>query len=660
MSYRNLTHTEISDLKNQGCTASSWENIFVKNGFSVNNICNTRFEGNIKLGAFNQNIELEKGISKPAGLKTSYIKDCEIGDNPYISNVGSLINYRVEDQVIIENVGTVAVTEESTFGNGIEIAVLNEAGGRELPVFDQLSAQIAYLIVFYRHDKVLIEKLSAIIDVYVENKKSAKGIIGKKSRIANTSSVRNVAIGSYATISGASNLENGTIASCRKAPTKIGANVSARDFIILTGSEIDTGAIIVSSFIGQGVRIGKQFSAENCAFFSNCEGFHGEAVSVLAGPYTVTHHKSTLLIAGMFSFFNAGSGSNQSNHMYKLGPVHQGIVERGSKTGSFSYMLWPCRVGAYSVVMDKHSGNFDTSKLPFSYITIENGRSVITPAMNLFTVGTSRDIVKWPKRDRRTDPEKLDIINYEFLNPYIVGRIINGIKLLKELHDSTSKKQEYVMHKGININRLMLNTSRRYYEIAVHVYIGNLIIDKLTKVSEFSSIEDIQNTFKSPSDIVNVKWVDMLGMVCSENLLNSFISSVKSGEIFSVEGLHKKLKSIQNNYETGNFEWGIKLAQEYLQIDFAHISKNDLINIVTEWKTNSLKMNNMIRKDAEKEFDQNSRMGFGIDGDDKVIQDDFDAIRGTFETNPFVETLNRKSLEIEAKYNLIISQLEKL
>ena len=27
---------------------------------------------------------------------------------------------------------------------------------------------------------------------------------------------------------------------------------------------------------------------------------------MMAGPYTVTHHKSSLLIAGMYSFFNAG------------------------------------------------------------------------------------------------------------------------------------------------------------------------------------------------------------------------------------------------------------------------------------------------------------------------------------------------------------------
>lgn len=87
-----------------------------------------------------------------------------------------------------------------------------------------------------------------------------------------------------------------------------------------------------------------------------------------AGPFTVTHHKSTLLIAGMFSFMNAGSGSNQSNHMYKLGPIHQGALERGAKTTSDSYILWPARIGAFSLVMGRHVNHPDTSDLPFSYL----------------------------------------------------------------------------------------------------------------------------------------------------------------------------------------------------------------------------------------------------------------------------------------------------
>ncbi len=660
MSYRKLSNNEITALQRQGCLSLNWGDILVKDGFSTHTIINTQFEGKVKLGFFNGKVELEPGISKPAGIRNSYIENCKIGDNSYISNVRNLINYNIAKGAAIENVGTIIVSGESTFGNGFEIEVLNEGGGRELPIFDKLSSQIAYLMVIYRHDKKLIEKLHAIIDAYVESKKSAVGKIGKNAVILNTTSLRNVAVGDYAVISGASNLENGTVGSCKESPTKIGDSVVAKNFIVLSGSTIDNGAIINSTFIGQGVQIGNQFSAEGSAFFANCEGFHGEACSVFAGPYTVTHHKSSLLIAGMFSFYNAGSGSNQSNHMYKLGPVHQGTVERGSKTGSLSYMLWPCRMGAYSVLMGKHSGNFDTTELPFSYITLEGGKSVITPAMNLFTVGTARDIVKWAKRDRRKGPEKLDLINFDFLSPYVVGKILDGIKLLNQLHANVSKKQEYVTHKGIHINRLMLRTSRRYYETAISVYFGRLIIARLKNTPDLSSIENIQNELKPATGEVGLKWVDILGMVSSENAINLLAADIKSNKISAVNELHKGLKSIFENYETEAYAWGTKQMKNYLGIDVSKITKSELIKIVTNWKINSLKMNTMILKDGEKEFDQNSKLGFGNDGD-KAIQDaDFEAIRGTYETNPFIVALQEESAKIESDFETLINQLGKL
>lgn len=660
MGYRKLSINEITALQRQGCLSLNWADIQVKDGFSTNTIINTQFEGKVKLGSFNGKVKLEPGISKPAGIKNCYIENCNIGDNSYISNVRNLINYNIANGAAIENVGTIIVNDESTFGNGFDIEVLNEGGGRELPIFDKLSSQIAYLMVIYRHDKKLIEKLSAIINSYVESKKSTVGEIGENAIILNTTSLRNVAVGDYAVISGASNLENGTIGSCKEAPTKIGDSVVAKNFIVLSGSTIDNGAIINSSFIGQGVQIGNQFSAEGSAFFANCECFHGEACSVFAGPYTVTHHKSSLLIAGMFSFYNAGSGSNQSNHMYKLGPVHQGTVERGSKTGSLSYLLWPCRMGAYSVLMGKHGGNFDTTELPFSYITLENGKSVITPAMNLFTVGTARDIVKWEKRDRRKDPEKLDLINFDFLSPYIVGKIFDGVNLLNKLHANVSKKQEYITHKGIHINRLMLRTSRRYYETAISVYFGRLIMNRLKDIPDFTSIRNIQNALKPNVDEVGLKWVDLFGMISSKNAVNSLSDNIKSGKISSIYELQNELKSISENYETEAYSWGIEQMNNYLNIDVSKISKNELIKIITDWKINSLKMNTMILKDSEKEFDQNSKLGFGNDGDEAVMEADFEAIRGTHETNSFVIGLKKESMEIESHFENLINQLGKL
>ena len=56
--------------------------------------------------------------------------------------------------------------------------------------------------------------------------------------------------------------------------------------------------------------------------------------------------------------------------MYKLGPIHQGTLERGAKTTSDSYILWPARVGAFSLVMGRHVNHADTSNLPFSYLNL--------------------------------------------------------------------------------------------------------------------------------------------------------------------------------------------------------------------------------------------------------------------------------------------------
>ena len=73
---------------------------------------------------------------------------------------------------------------------------------------------------------------------------------------------------------------------------------------------------------------------------------------------------------------NAGSGSNQSNHMYKLGPIHQGIVERGGKTTSNSYILWPAQIGAFSLIMGRHYNNADTSDMPFSYLIEDKNETI--------------------------------------------------------------------------------------------------------------------------------------------------------------------------------------------------------------------------------------------------------------------------------------------
>ena len=657
--YRCLSDKEIEILELRGCSADTWNTVEVKDTFLPERLRNVRFSGKIRLGENNGKTDFNGTLFKPSGIFNCDIRNCIVGDNVYLSNIGTLANYTIDDDVFIENVGVLVVSGMSTFGNGHEIEILNEGGGRELPVFDRLSAQVAYLLVMYRHNRKFSDTLKSIIDRYVRTRASEIGTIGKGSKIRDVKTIHNVRIGVFAHIRGASLLEDGTVGSNQLAPVFIGEDVSASRFIVLSGSVIKDGAIISSTFVGQGVQIGRQFSAENSAFFANCEAFHSEACSIFAGPYTVTHHRSTLLIAGLFSFYNAGSGTNQSNHMYKLGPVHQGIVERGAKTGSFSYMLWPCRVGPFSVVMDKHAGNFDTTDLPFSYISVEDGKSVLTPAMNLFTVGTARDSRKWPARDRREDTEKLDLIHFDILSPFTAQKILNGIKLLERLHADTPKSREFVSYKGVFINRLMLRTSKRYYELALMVYLTGQLVKRL-ETAEFKSLDEIEKILQPRFTPEQKKWVDLAGMFAEKKSVEYLMDSVVSGEITTLDILVPRLQAIYEEYGEKSWSWCLATLKEWKDFDLESLSIPLLLEVLEEWKNNSLKLNNMILKDAEKEFDQLSRIGFGNDGDGKEQLDDFENIRGKYESNSFVLGLKKESEKTESLYSQLSGRLKEL
>jgi len=367
--FRQLYSEEIARLTEQGCSCTDWSKVEVAEGFDPVKVKTTHFCGNIKLGIFEKEVSFFGGVRKPAGISNATIHNCTIGNNVYINQVRNYIaNYTIEDDVVIDNIDMLAVEGESSFGNGTEVAVVNESGGREIPIYDNLSAHTAYIIAFYRHLPEVIEKLRKMIADYTTSVTSSMGLVAKGAQLINCRIIKNLKVGPLSIIEGVNRLENGSINSCPDDPVYIGPGVFAEDFICCSGSKVTDGTIIIKCFVGQGTELAKQYSAENSVFFANCGGFHGEACAIFAGPYTVTHHKSTLLIAGLFSFLNAGSGTNQSNHMYKLGPVHQGVVERGSKTASDSYMLWPAKVGAFTVVMGRHYRNSDTSDLPFSYL----------------------------------------------------------------------------------------------------------------------------------------------------------------------------------------------------------------------------------------------------------------------------------------------------
>ncbi len=660
MEYRALTQEEQKQLTAQGCTAKVWTDIEVKNGFDPQYVRDVQFSGRIRMGVFEREFDLPGGLSVHSGISHAKLHNCEIGDNVHLYNIHNYIaNYRIGANTCIENVNAILVDGESTFGNGVRVPVMNEGGGREIPIFDHLSASLAYVMTLYRHRPQLIRILDQMIDDYAEAHTSNMGEIGEDVRILNCGSIKNVRIGDCTQLTGVSRLKNGSINSNCFAPVKLGSGVKCTDFIIASGVEIGDSTLVDKCFVGQGCIFDKHYSAGESLFFSNCQGMHGEACAIFAGPYTVTHHKSTLLIAGMFSFLNAGSGSNQSNHMYKLGPIHQGVAERGAKTTSDSYLLWPSKIGAFSLVMGRHTNHADTSELPFSYLIENQSESFLVPGANLRTVGTIRDAQKWPKRDNRTDPDKLDFINFNLLSPYTVQKMWRGREVLTELQELSGENTELYGYHNCKIRNSSLRHGKELYSLGITKFLGNSLISRIDK-ADFRSLADLRTALLPDTPTGAGDWVDLAGLIAPRTEVSRLMNDIEAGGM-TYEQIHDRFRTMHESYYSYEWTWAVDKLEQIWGCSVSKVRLQQIYDMVNSWQNAVVELDHLVYDDARKEFNLNSRTGFGVDGDHSQQQADFESVRGSFESNSFVqavlEHIDRKTAlgeRIRAKLSHII------
>lgn len=660
INYRSLTDEEINRLESQLCSASDWKDVWVAERFTPDYVHHARFSGKVCLGVFEHEFTLPGGICKHSGLSYVTLHNVTVGDNCCIENVKNYIaNYEIGAYTFIENVDIILVDRKSRFGNGVEVSVLNETGGREVMIHDRLSAHQAYIMALYRHRPQLIERMKALVEAYADEHASDRGTIGSHVTIVNSGYIKNVRIGDYCEIEGAGRLKNGSINSNADDPVHIGYGVVCDDFIISSGSHIEDGTMMTRCFVGQACHMGHNYSASDSLFFSNCQEENGEACAIFAGPFTVTHHKSTLLIAGMFSFMNAGSGSNQSNHMYKLGPIHQGALERGAKTTSDSYILWPARIGAFSLVMGRHVNHPDTSDLPFSYLIEDKNTTYLVPGVNLRSVGTIRDAQKWPKRDLRKDPFRLDQINYNLLSPYTIQKMMKGRSILKELERVSGETSETYSYQSAKIKNSALNKGIKFYETAIHKFLGNSVIKRLEEI-HFKNDEEVRQRLLPDTSIGQGEWVDISGLIAPKTEIERLMSDIETGVLHTVDQIHDRFAEMHANYYTYEWTWAYGKMLEFYGLDAETITAKDIINIVHQWQQSVVWLDKMVYEDAKKEFSLSSMTGFGADGSKEEQMLDFEQVRGVFESNPFV-TAVLKHIEVKTELgNELVARLSNI
>lgn len=657
--FRSISLAEIEVLKMNNCSCEDWTLVKVIDGFDPSTCSNVIFSGDIKLGVFKKAYADKSGIIFPSGISNARIHNCSIGSDVVINNIGGFIaNYNIDDNVVIVNCGKISTEGLTSFGNGISVSVLNETGARSVKIWDRLSAHEAYIIALYRHKNKAVSIIEKMVDDYAAAHSSVTGTISRNSILLNCNTIRNVRFGPHSHAEGVLTLNEGSVNSCEEDPVFIGPGVIMEHFIVCSGSVVSDSTLIDKCFIGQGCLLTKHYSAENSLFFANCGGYHGEACSIFAGPYTVTHHKSTLLIAGIFSFMNAGSGSNQSNHLYKLGPIHQGIMERGSKTTSDSYLLWPARIGPFTLVMGRHYKNLDTSSLPFSYLIESNDESILVPGINLRSVGTIRDAQKWPLRDKRKDPDKIDQVNFNLLSPYTIKKMIDGRNLLMNIKSDQPGESSYI-YNSMKITSSSLDRGIELYQTGINKFLGNSIIKRLEAI-EFQSVNDLRRRLIPDKAEGKGEWVDLAGLITPKLEVDKLLVEVENCKLNSIGELSESFKLMQNSYYDWEWTWACSMIEEETGIALDSLTVEDIVGIVERWKKSVIELDNLLYEDARKEFALSSMTGFGIDGSDEDKKLDFGHVRGEFESNSVVSAIQDHIKQKSALGEELISRLKRI
>jgi hypothetical protein len=232
----------------------------------------------------------------------------------------------------------------------------------------------------------------------------------------------------------------------------------------------------------------------------------------------------------------------------------------------------------------------DTRNLPFSYLVAYGDDCYLVPGRNITTVGLYRDIKKWPKRDKRSKQSRKSIINFDWLSPFTVGEIMEGIKILKALREASGDNvSTYNFHEYV-INASSLRKGLKYYDIALRIYMG-AVLKRAQKEGYIG--QPASATGKG-------RWIDLSGLLLPESEEQRLISDIKTGVIDNIQQVLDRFTEINNHYSDYRWAWSYQMILDYYQLDSLDVKacehiRGDYVRARRAWIAE-------IRKDAEKEY----------------------------------------------------------
>lgn len=442
---KTLSSEEIRALEGNLNSASDWSLVRVAPGFDPGRVREARFIGRVILGRFTGESEVEKGITIPTGIFRSLISNSEIGNDAVVHEVRILGNMIVKDRAVILNCGSVICSGTTTFGNGIELPVAIETGGREVKTYAEITLDVAAEVAASRGDGDKLAGYDRLIMDYSQRAGGEFGMIGELAVVRNTPRVENSYVGDHCCISDAVLVRNSTLLGTEEEPSLITDGAFVRDSILQWGAEVTTGAIVDRSVLTEHSHVERHGKVTDSLLGPNSGVGEGEVTASLVGPFVGFHHQA-LLIAAFWpeGKGNVGYGANVgSNHTSKA-PDQEIWPGEGTFFGLGVNIKFPSdfTLAPYSIIATAVNALPQKVTFPFSLINspaetvadLSPAYNEIMPAWvlsdNIFTV--KRNEGKYRKRNKARRSE----FDFEVFRPDIMDLVMRARGSLEAVEET--------------------------------------------------------------------------------------------------------------------------------------------------------------------------------------------------------------------------------
>jgi hypothetical protein len=340
---RGLDHVEIALLESLGNSALDWSRVRVADGFNPRRVRNCEFHGDVVLGRFDGYARTSGGVDLTTGVVNSTIMNCVVGHNAAIRDVRLLANVAVGAGAVVADCGRVTCRPGAMFGNGAEVVVGPETGGREVPVYAELDGTVAAAVARPGRRRAAVASYREAVAEYAALAAADRSVIGAGATVWGIGRLEDTYVGPHARLDGADAVVNCTILSDAEDPATVESGANLSGVLLQWGGRVGPLAVVERSVVCEHATVEAHGRVRDSILGPNSSVGGGEVVSCLLGPFVVSHHQS-LLIATLWpnGRGNIGYGANVGSNHTSRSPDQEFWPGEGMFIGLGVNVKFPC------------------------------------------------------------------------------------------------------------------------------------------------------------------------------------------------------------------------------------------------------------------------------------------------------------------------------